>query len=74
MKRNSATLRLVPAKRPLLFFFLLALGDGTGNVAMKHFTGFEGIVCGASAVYAGIAQVLNEVYGKTMLPLWPVKK
>ena len=57
-----------------VLFFLLALGDATGNVALKHFTGFEGIVCGASAVYAGIAQVLNEVYGKTMLPLWPVKK
>jgi len=27
VKRNSATLRLVPAKRPLLFFFLLALAQ-----------------------------------------------
>jgi len=57
-----------------VLFFLLAIGDATGNVALKHFTGFEGILCGASAVYAGIAQVLNEVYGKTLLPLWPVKK
>ncbi len=57
-----------------VLFFLLAAGDVTGNAALKHFTGFEGIVCGASAVYAGIAQVLNEVYGKTVLPLWPAKK
>ena len=57
-----------------VLFFLLAAGDATGNTALKHFTGFEGIVCGASAVYAAIAQVLNEVYGKTVLPLWPVKK
>jgi uncharacterized protein len=57
-----------------VLFFLLAAGDVTGNATLKHFTGFEGILCGASAVYAGIAQVLNEVYGKTVLPLWPVKK
>jgi uncharacterized protein len=58
----------------IILFFLLAAGYATGNTALKHFTGFEGIVCGASAVYAAIAQVLNEVYGKTVLPLWPVKK
>ena len=57
-----------------LLFFLLAIGDATGNIGLKHFTGFEGIVCGASAIYAGIAQVLNEVYGRTVLPLCPVKK
>jgi len=57
-----------------LLFFLLAIGDATGNTWLKHFTGFEGIVCGASAIYTGIAQVLNEVYGRTVLPLCPVKK
>ena len=57
-----------------LLFFLLAIGDATGSTALKHFTGFEGIICGASAMYAGIAQVLNEVYGRTVLPLCPVKK
>ncbi|MGA2507545.1 MAG: acetate uptake transporter [Chitinispirillaceae bacterium] len=57
-----------------LLFFLLAIGDATGSIGLKHFTGFEGIVCGASAMYAGIAQVLNEVYGRTVLPLCPVKK
>ncbi|MCL5098943.1 MAG: acetate uptake transporter [Candidatus Omnitrophica bacterium] len=57
-----------------VLFFLLAIGDATGNPGLKAFSGFEGIICGASAIYAGIAQVLNEVYGKTVLPLWPVKK
>jgi len=57
-----------------ILFFLLAIGDATGNAPLKCFTGWEGIVCGASAMYAGIAQVLNEVYGKTVLPLCPVKK
>jgi hypothetical protein len=55
-------------------FFLLALGDYTGNAALKTFTGCEGIFCGASAMYTGFAQVLNEVYGKTVLPLGIVKK
>ncbi len=57
-----------------LLFFLLAVGDATGNKGITQFAGFEGIICGASAIYTGIAQVLNEVYGKTVLPLGPVKK
>ncbi len=57
-----------------LLFFMLAYGDYTGNVAFKHLTGFEGIICGLSAIYTGIAQVWNEIYGKTVLPLGPVKK
>ncbi len=57
-----------------LLFFLLAAGDATGNAGLKTFTGWEGIVCGLSAMYAAIAQILNEVYGKTVLPLGLVKK
>lgn len=52
-----------------ILFFLLALGDYTGNATIKLVAGYEGIICGLSAFYAAIAQVLNEVYGKTLLPL-----
>ena len=53
-----------------LLFFLLAYGDFTdAPVAFKHFTGYEGLVCGLSAMYTGLAQVLNELYQKTVLPL-----
>ena len=52
-----------------VLFFLLAISHATGNAALGKFTGFEGIVCGASAIYTGLAQVLNEVYGRTVLPL-----
>ncbi|MFW6228859.1 MAG: hypothetical protein ACOC2V_05305 [Alkalispirochaeta sp.] len=31
--------------------------------------GWVGIICGFSAFYTAIAQVLNEVYGRTVLPL-----
>ena len=58
-----------------VLFFLLAYGDFTGaSAGFKHFTGYEGIFCGFSAIYAGLAQVLNEVFGKTILPLGAMKK
>lgn len=57
-----------------VLFFLLALGEATGNAGLKTFTGYEGIFCGLSAIYAGLAQVLNEVYGRTVWPLGPVNK
>ena len=58
-----------------ILFFLLAYGDfADASADFKHFTGYEGIVCGFSAIYTGLAQVLNELYGKTVLPLGPVKK
>lgn len=55
-----------------LLFALLVAGDATGNVAIKHLAGYEGIICGASAIYTGIANVMNEVYGKTVMPIGPV--
>jgi succinate-acetate transporter protein len=57
-----------------ILFFLLALGDITGSAALKTFTGYDGIFCGLSAIYTGLAQVLNEVYGRTIWPLGVVKK
>jgi len=46
----------------------------TGNSALGIFTGYEGIVCGLSAVYTAISEVLNEACGKTILPLYPTQK
>ena len=58
-----------------ILFFMLSMGDFTGaSPGFKHLTGYEGIFCGFSAIYAGLAQVLNELYGKIVLPLGPVKK
>lgn len=55
-----------------LLFFLLAIGDATGNAVITTIAGYEGIICGLSAVYTGIAQVLNDVYGRDVLPIGPV--
>lgn len=57
-----------------ILFFLLALGDATGNASISRIAGFEGIICGLSAIYTGLAQVVNEVYGKIVAPIWPVKR
>jgi len=58
-----------------ILFFLLAIGDFTGaSAGFKHATGYEGIFCGLSAMYTGLAQVLNELFGKIVLPLGQVKK
>ncbi len=58
-----------------VLFFMLAIGDFTGaSEGFRHATGYEGIFCGFSAIYAGLAQVLNELFGKTVLPLGPVAK
>jgi len=56
-----------------LLFFLLATSDFTGNATIKTIAGYEGILCGAAAFYAALAQVLNEVYGKVIFPLGPVE-
>ena len=71
--RLSKALQFVFASLTVLFF-LLVLGDATENSAIKTFTGYEGIVCGGSAIYTGVATLLNEVYGKDVLPLGVVKK
>jgi succinate-acetate transporter protein len=58
-----------------ILFFLLAIGDFiNARPGFKQFTGYEGIFCGFSAIYAGLAQVLNELYGKVILPLGLVTK
>ena len=72
--RLNRALQIVFATLTVLFF-LLAIGDFTAaSAGFKHVTGYEGILCGFSAIYAGLAQVLNELFGKIMLPLGPMTK
>jgi len=72
--RLNRALQIVFATLTILFF-LLAYGDFTAaSTGFKHVTGYEGILCGFSAIYAGLAQVLNESFGRIVLPLGPVTK
>lgn len=52
-----------------VLFFLLALGDLTASAAIKHLAGYEGILCGFSAIYTALAEVLNEIHGRIVLPI-----
>jgi len=58
----------------IILFFTLALRDITGSAVIGKLAGYEGIVCGASAIYASVAQIWNEVFGREVLPLGQVKK
>ena len=72
--RLSRALQVVFGTLTVLFF-LLAFGDYTAaSAGFKHATGWEGMVCGLAAIYTGLAQVLNELFGKIVLPLGTVKK
>ena len=71
--KKNAALQFVFGSLAILFF-LLSLSDVTGNAMIKTVAGLEGIVCGFSAFYLAIAEVLNEVYGRTVLPICPKKK
>ena len=70
--RINIALQLVFGSLTILFF-LLAIGHATKMESITHLAGYEGIVCGGLAIYTGIANLLNEVYGYTVLPLGPVK-
>jgi succinate-acetate transporter protein len=72
--RLSRALQVVFGSLTILFFLLAYVKGAKPGEGVEHFAGFEGIFCGASAIYTGLAQVLNEVYGKTVLPLGLVKK
>lgn len=52
-----------------ILFWLLALGDFTGNATITKIAGYEGIICGLSAVYLAMAEVINETYGKAIIPI-----
>ena len=56
-----------------ILFFLLTARELIGNPAwFNTIVGIEGVICGSSAVYLGLAEVLNEAHQKTVLPIGPV--
>ena len=52
-----------------ILFFMLAAGVLTGNANITHMAGYEGILTGFAAIYGAMGQVLNEMYGKKIIPL-----
>jgi succinate-acetate transporter protein len=52
-----------------LVFFLEALGAATGTGMFTILAGYIGIISGLAAMYTALAPVLNDIYGKTVVPL-----
>jgi len=76
MNPNSNwTLRFVFASLSILFFLLAAghAGDEVNETIIK-IAGYEGIICGLSAIYLAMAEVINEAHGKVVLPIFPASK
>lgn len=51
-------------------FFLLA--GGQYSTTCEKVAGWVGIICGLSAMYVGGAELINEMYERTVMPLFPV--
>ena len=56
-----------------LLFFALAAGEWSGSETVTEMAGWIGIVSGSAAFYLAAAEVLNETYGRSMLPVGPVR-
>lgn len=52
-----------------VLFWLLAIEKATASELVGRIAGWEGMFCGLSAIYLAFAQVLNETYGKVVLPI-----
>lgn len=69
LNKNRA-LQLVFASLTVLFW-LLAIGDWFDAGTFTKVGGYEGILCGLSAIYLAAAEVLNETFERTVLPVGP---
>jgi hypothetical protein len=68
--RMNRALQTVFLSLAILFFLLTASHFIT---QMLPIAGAEGVFCGFSAAYLSAAEVLNEAYKRTVLPIGPVK-
>lgn len=67
LKHNTIT-KVVFGSLTILFL-LLALGDFMENKTITLIAGYEGIFCGAAAIYSAIGQIINNEHGKTIVKL-----
>ena len=53
----------------VLLVALLVAAELTGSSMVLNAGGFVGIIAGALALYMGMGQVINEIYGRRVLPV-----
>jgi succinate-acetate transporter protein len=51
-----------------VLFFLLAVRDFTHSESIGLVAGYVGLICGGSAMYLSMAEVLHEQHGRKILP------
>lgn len=57
-----------------VLFWLLAIEHWTGSALIGKIAGFEGIICGFSAIYLAMAEVIKESWGRELLPIGTIEK
>ncbi|GAA3685133.1 MULTISPECIES: acetate uptake transporter [Acetobacter] len=57
----------------VILFALLGLGDLLGQPGLTVIAGYEGLVCGLSAVYLAAAEILEAQFKCPVLPVGPYK-
>jgi len=67
LKLNKA-LQIVFGLLTVLFLLLIA-GNASGSELILQIAGIDGVICGLTAMYTGLAQVMNEVYKEPMINL-----
>jgi uncharacterized protein len=55
-------------------FFVLGIGDAAGNDTVSKLGGWLGLATAVAAWYASFAGVTNSTFGRTMLPVWPLRR
>jgi len=52
-----------------LLFILLAIVNATGNAGLLVISGYVGLIMGLGALYTALGIVLNDAYGRTVVPI-----
>jgi uncharacterized protein len=55
-------------------FILLAIGAVGAHATVTHWGGYVGLATAAAAWYASFAAVTNSTFGRTVMPLMPLKR
>jgi hypothetical protein len=66
----AITFFLLATREGLVSLTIIANGDVHWNL-LTQIAGIVGVICGLSGIYLGIAEILNETYEKTVLPIGP---
>lgn len=67
LKKNTVLMLIFLAL--WITFLLLALGEWMGSSAFHHAGGYLGLVTALLAIYLSAAEVINDSFGRTVLPV-----